>query len=281
MESIAYYDGKVGAPGELTVPFNDRSHFFGDGVYDAAMGANGRVFLLEDHLDRFFSSAAMFDINIPLEKSELGTLLEDLLVRVDGDSQFVYWQVTRGFTGERMHAFNADAPGKLWVLINQEPMADPKHALKLVTVEDHRYEYCNAKTLNLLPAVMYAQVAENAGADEAVLHRGGIVTECAHSNVMILADGVLVSHPNDEFILRGVAKTHLIGAAWRAGVPVIERAFTLDELRAADEVIVTSSSNLCTIADELDGQPVGGRDPKTIRTLQEIVYREYRDYCGL
>ena len=156
MESIAYYDGKVGAPGELTVPFNDRSHFFGDGVYDATMGANGRVFLLEDHLDRFFSSAAMFGINIPLGKSELGALLEDLLARVDGDSQFVYWQVTRGFTGERMHAFSVDAPGKLWVLINQEPMADPKRALKLVTVEDHRYEYCNAKTLNLLPAVMYA-----------------------------------------------------------------------------------------------------------------------------
>ena len=114
-----------------------------------------------------------------------------------------------------------------------------------------------------------------------MLHRGGVVTECAHSNVMILANGALVSHPNDEFILRGVAKTHLISAAWKAGVPVIERAFTLDELRAADEVIVTSSSNLCTVADELDGQPVGGRDPKTIRTLQEIVYREYRDYCGL
>ena len=239
MESIAYYDGYVGAPGELMVPFNDRSHFFGDGVYDASMGANGRVFLLEDHLDRFYSSAAMFDINVPLDKAELGALLVDLLSRVEGDSQFVYWQVTRGFSGERVHAFDTEAPGKLWVLVNQEPMADPKRALSLVTVEDHRYEYCNAKTLNLLPSVMYAQAAAIAGADEAVLHRDGIVTECAHSNVMILADGALVSHPNDEFILRGIAKTHLIGAAWEAGVPVVERAFTLDELRAADEVIVT------------------------------------------
>ena len=281
MESIAYYDGKIGAPDELVVPFNDRSHFFGDGVYDASMGANGRVFLLEDHLDRFFSSAAMFDINIPMSKDELGALLGDLLARVDGDSQFVYWQVTRGFNGERSHAFHADVPGKLWVLINQEPMADPKRALKLVSVEDHRYEYCNAKTLNLLPAVMYAQAAAVAGADEAVLHRDGVVTECAHSNVMILVDGALVSHPNDEFILRGIAKTHLISAAWEAGIPVVERTFTLDELRAADEVIVTSSSNLCTFANELDGEPVGGRDPQTIRRLQEIVEREYREYCGL
>ena len=57
MESIAYYDGKIGAPEELMVPFNDRVHFFGDGCYDATVGANGKVYLLQDHLDRFFTSA--------------------------------------------------------------------------------------------------------------------------------------------------------------------------------------------------------------------------------
>ena len=53
MEALAYYDGKIGTPEELTVPFNDRVHFFGDGVYDATVGANGKVYLLQDHLDRF------------------------------------------------------------------------------------------------------------------------------------------------------------------------------------------------------------------------------------
>ena len=66
MESIAYYDGKIGAPEELMVPFNDRVHFFGDGCYDATVGANGKVYLLQDHLDRFFTSAKALDINIPM-----------------------------------------------------------------------------------------------------------------------------------------------------------------------------------------------------------------------
>ena len=283
MQSIAYYDGEIGAPENLKVPFNDRSHFFGDGVYDAAMGANGRVFLLEDHLDRFYSSAAFMRINVPLERDELGALLTDLLARVKdaSPSQFVYWQVTRGFSGERLHAFDADAPGKLWVLINQEAMGDPKEPLRLISIEDRRFEYGNVKTLNLLPAVLYSQQAVEAGVDEAVLHRNGIVTECAHSNVQILRDGVLHVHPNDEHILRGIAKTHLIQAAWHAAVPVIERAFTLDDLRAADEIIVTSSADLCRFACELDGEPIGGRDPRTLRRLQEIVHAEYRDYCGL
>lgn len=281
MKSIAYYDGQTGAPEELTVPFNDRSHFFGDGVYDAAMGANGKVFLLEEHLDRFYSSAAAFHIKVPMERDELATLLTDLLAQVDGASQFVYWQVTRAISGERAHAFDAEAPGILWVLINQEDMADPKRTMKLITRPDTRFEHCNVKTLNLLPAVMNTQAALDAGADEAVLHRNGIVTECAHSNVLILKDGTLYSHPNDEFILRGIAKTHLIQAAYRAAVPVIERPFTLDELFEADEVIVTSSSNLCSIASEIDGEPVGGGDPATIRALLDIVYREYFNYCDL
>jgi branched-subunit amino acid aminotransferase/4-amino-4-deoxychorismate lyase len=79
MESIAYYDGKIGAPEELMVPFNDRVHFFGDGCYDATVGANGKVYLLQDHLDRFFTSAKALDINIPMSKAELGRLLTDLL----------------------------------------------------------------------------------------------------------------------------------------------------------------------------------------------------------
>ena len=281
MESIAYYDGTIGSPDELVVPFNDRSHFFGDGVYDAAMAANGRIFLLEDHLDRFYSSAAAFHVNVPFARDELAALLLDLLARVSGPSHFVYWQVTRGFAGVRSHAFDPHVLGKLWVLVSPEELGDPKVPLRLITLEDHRFEYGNVKTLNLLPAVMYATEAEQAGADEAVLHRNGVVTECAHSNVQILLDGVLYAHPNDRHILRGIAKTHLIQAAWHTAVPVIERAFTLDELRDADEVIVTSSSHLCVFANELDGKPVGGRDPHTLRVLQEAVYQEYHDYCGV
>ena len=280
MKSIAYYDGHTGSPDELTVPFNDRGHFFGDGIYEAAMAANGKIFCLDDHLDRFYSSAVSFDINIPLAKADLASLLLDLLAQVDEGSSCVYWQVTRG-TALRQHVYDTDMQGKLWVLIYPEELPDPTVPLKLITLEDHRFEYGNVKTLNLLPAVKYSQQARMAGADEAVLHRNGVVTECAHSNVSILKDGVLYSHPNDEHILRGIAKTHLIQACYRQSVPVIERAFTLEQLADADEIIVTSSSELCTFANELDGKPVGGRDPQTLAKLREAVYGEYRDCTGI
>ena len=72
LKELAYYDGVYGTPEEVKIPFNDRVHFFGDGVYDATVGANGKVYLLNDHLDRFYSSAKALDIRIPMEKAGAG-----------------------------------------------------------------------------------------------------------------------------------------------------------------------------------------------------------------
>ena len=279
MQAIAYYDGKIGAPEELMVPFNDRVHFFGDGVYDATVGANGRVYLLQDHLDRFYTSAKALDIHIPLEKQALGALLTQLLAQVEGTTHFVYWQVTRGIN-DRNHVYPEGMPGKLWVMIRPNHLNDPDVPIKLVTAPDTRFYHCNIKTLNLIPSVMAAQDAARRGVQETVFHRDGIVTECAHSNVSILKDGVFYSHPNDELILRGIAKTHMIGACYRLGITVMEKPFTLEDLRAADEIIVTSSSNFCLHACELDGAPAGGKDPATLKAIQDAVLQEYYDYTG-
>ena len=279
MQAIAYYDGKIGAPEELMVPFNDRVHFFGDGVYDATVGANGKVYLLRDQLDRFYTSAKALDIHIPMEKAALGELLTDLLGKVDGTTHFVYWQVTRGIN-DRNHVYPEGMPGKLWVMIRPNHLNDPDVPIRLVTAPDTRFYHCNIKTLNLIPSVMAAQDAARRGVQETVFHRDGIVTECAHSNVSILKNGVFYSHPNDELILRGIAKTHMIQACYRLGIQVMEKPFTLDELRDADEIIVTSSSNFCLHACELDGAPAGGKDPATLKAIQDAVLQEYYDYTG-
>ena len=144
MEALAYYDGKIGTPEELMVPFNDRVHFFGDGVYDATVGANGKVYLLQDHLDRFYTSAKALDIHIPMPKAALGELLTELLAKVDGTTHFVYWQVTRGVE-MRNHVYAEDLPGKLWVLIRPNHLNDPDIPIKLDTAEDTRFYHCNIK----------------------------------------------------------------------------------------------------------------------------------------
>lgn len=278
-KELAYYDGKVGTPEEVMIPFNDRSHFFGDGVYDATAAGNHVVYLLEDHLDRFYSSANAMDIKIPMEKAELGKLLSDLVKQVEGETHFVYWQVTRG-VASRNHAYGNDMPGKLWVMIRPSKIGDPEKAIKLITLPDTRFQHGNVKTLNLLPAVMYSEKVARKGVHESVLHRDGIVTECAHSNVSIIKDGILISHPNDQFILRGIAKTHMIQACYRLGIPVLERNYTVEDLMDADEILVTSSSNFILFADEVDGKPAGNKDPETRNRIKDELIREYFAYTG-
>lgn len=279
MKELAYYDGTIGTPDELTVPFNDRVHFFGDGVYDATVGGNHQVYLLQDHLDRFYSSAKALDIKIPMEKEEFGRLLTELLSKVEGNTHFVYWQVTRG-AGARNHVYGEEMRGKLWVMIRPNKLKDPEVPIKLITMEDTRFFHCNIKTLNLIPSVMASQKAQAEGADETIFHRGDMVTECAHSNVSILKNGTFYSHPNDNLILRGISKTHMIEACYRLGIQVMERPFSLWELMEADEIIVTSSSNFCLHADAVNGTPVGGKDPVTLKKIQDEVIKEYLTYTG-
>ncbi|WP_297966960.1 aminotransferase class IV [uncultured Anaerovibrio sp.] len=278
-KELAYYDGKLGTPDEVMIPFNDRSHFFGDGVYEATPAGNHVPYLLEDHLDRFYSSANIMDIKIPMEKKELHRLICDLTKQVEGHTHFVYWQVTRGLAA-RDHVYDESMMGKIWVYIRPSKIGDMEHPIKVQTHPDLRFEYGNSKTLNLLPAVLYSQKAHKKGVAETILHRNGIVTECAHSNVSIMKDGAVISHPNDQYILRGIAKTHMIQACYRLGIPVYEQEYTLEELMDADEIFITSSSNFLLFVDTVDGKPAGNKDPKTRNRLKDELIREYFEYTG-
>lgn len=141
--------------------------------------------------------------------------------------------------------------------------------MKLMTMEDVRHHILNVKTLNLLPNVLAAQAAKEKGCNEVVFHRGSRVTEGFHSNILMIKGGALCSPPLDNLILPGITRKHLIQIAGQLGIPVKEDVITLEELFDADEVLVTSSGDLCNAATELDGKPVGGRAPEILHALQK------------
>jgi D-alanine transaminase len=211
---------------------------------------------------------------MPVSKQELKDLLNRLVQKMDTGNLFVYYQVTRG-TGTRKHAFT-EGPGNLWITLTPAAISDGHRPIQLVTAEDTRFFHCDIKTLNLIPSVMASQKAKEAGCAEAVFYRpGGRVTECAHSNVHILKNGTLYTAPTDHLILPGIARAHLLRACSALGIPFREEAFSLEELFEADEIIVTSSSNLCLRADHLDGQKAGGGDPDLYEALRRKVLREF------
>ena len=278
MENIGYYNGRTGLIEDMMIPMNDRACYFGDGVYDATCCKNNVIYLIEDHLDRFFNSAGLLRIDLPFTKAELADILNDLVRKVDADEKFVYWQSSRG-TAKRNHLFPG-TKANLYITITPAPLPDLAKPIKLITVEDTRFLHCNIKTLNLIPSVMAAQAADEAGCQEAVLHRGDRVTECAHSNVSIIKNGMFITAPTDHLILPGIARMHLIRACKKLCIPVDETPFTLDDLRNADEIIVSSSSKFALSACELDGKPAGGRAPELLKAIQNEVMREFHAYVG-
>jgi len=274
MEKLGYYNGTYGPLDEMTVPMNDRASWFGDGVYDAGPCRNYHIFALDEHVDRFFRNADALKIIMPVSKEELKDLLSRLVQKMDTGNLFVYYQVTRG-TGTRKHTFT-EGKGNLWITLTPAEISDGHTPIQLVTTEDTRFFHCDIKTLNLIPSVMASQKATEAGCAEAVFYRpGGRVTECAHSNIHILKNGILYTAPTDHLILPGIARAHLLRACSALDIPFREQAFSLQELFEADEVIVTSSSNLCLRADQIDGIRVGGKDYDLYNRLREYLLNEF------
>ncbi len=275
MKTLGYYNGNYGPLDEMTVPMNDRACYFGDGVYEAAMAANGKIFALSDHLDRFFNSSSLIDIDIPYTKDELADILTGLLSEMDDTDIMVYWQLSRG-TAPRNHAFPPkDVRPNLWVTMKPMKAGNTAAPIKLTMTEDIRFLMCNVKTLNLLPNVLASQKAESCGCAECVFHRADIVTECAHSNVSIIKDGVFRTHPTDNLILPGVTRKHIIEICKKEGIPVDETPFTVDEMMNADEVIVSSTTKFVSTASEIDGRPVGSKAPELIDLLKKDYMEKF------
>ena len=281
MKNIAYYNGKTAPIEEMMVPMNDRACYFGDGIYDATCAVNHVPMHLDAHVDRLYRSAKLIDIEIAMSKEEMKKLILDLVKQVEGDTLFVYVQVTRG-VGMRNHSYaGAETGPSIWAFVRPSKMRDPYGAYPCITMEDTRFLHCNIKTINLLPAVIANQRAMEAGCDETIFHRGDRVTECSHSNVHIIKDGKLITAPCDNLILPGIVRKHILAICRDLGIEVIEEPFTLSELMEADEVLFSSSSALTCRVGEIDGKPVGLKDEKTFARIRDEYQRRMKAECGL
>ena len=279
MKTLAYYNGRISEIEDMMIPLTDRVCYFGDGVYDATYAHNHKLFDLDAHLDRFYNSAGLLDINIPIKRTELEELLSELVQRLDSPEQFVYMQCSRG-SGLRSHAYEKGIKGNLCIMLTPDPVQDTYKPIDVVTFEDKRFFYCNIKTLNLIPSCLGAEKAKLNSCSESIFIRDGIVTEAAHSNVSIFKDGAVITHPLDDKVLPGTARKRLLAFAKKLGYKTEEREFTLDELMNADEVIIHSTGSFCIPVRTVDGKPVGGKAPVMLREIQDALVADFEAQCS-
>ncbi len=246
-----YYNGKFGSFAEIKIPLTDRSIFFGDGIYDAAVGRGNKIYLLEEHIRRFTENAEKMNIPFSMKTDALASLLYELAEKSGLAEYFVYFQLSR-YSEERIHAYPKSDRSNLLITVKPWKAGDGQ-PIKLISREDIRYSMCNIKTLNLLPAVLASHAAEAADCGEAVFARDGLVTECAHSNLFMINKGVLYTHPLSRSILPGITRARLISLCEKEGIQVKELPFSLEALLHSDGALVSSTSKLVIPVSEIDG----------------------------
>ncbi len=270
-----YYNGEYGSFGEMRIPLTDRSIFFGDGIYDAAVGRGDSVYLLSEHIERFTGNAEKTGIPFNMDGDALASLLKDVRERSGYEEYFLYFQLSR-YSEERIHAYPNDERSNL--LISVKPWhSEERGSVRLISREDVRYQMCNIKTLNLLPAVMASRAAEDAGCAEAVFVRDGIVTECAHSNIMILMGDVLYTHPTDRHILPGITRKRILELCERRGIKYRELPFSYEAMMHADAVLISSTSKLARKVIEIDGVPIPSDKCDTAGSICDMLWEDFQN----
>lgn len=259
---------------EIAVDIEDRGYQFGDGIYEVIGVYQSKPFLMDEHLQRLQRSAKEINLNLPFYSDDLKGKLIKLQEENNIVEGLIYLQVSRG-VAPRTHELPSD-PVTPVVVAYTKPLGDltklQESGNNAILEEDIRWLRCDIKTLNLLPNTMAKQKAVEHDAVEAILHRENIVTEASASNVFIVKNNVLYTHPANNYILNGITRQKLIEIAKKLSIPVQEESFTVDELLHADEVFITATKLDVVPITLVDNKTIGSGSPgKTSQILLESL----------
>lgn len=278
MSDIVYLNGEFLPIEKAYIPVLDRGFIFGDGVYEVIPAYSKHPFRLAEHLSRLQHSLDKVRISNPHSDADWSRLTGELLQRNAGDDQSVYLQVTRG-VAKRDHAFPKGV--KPTVFMMSTPLVTPAPALvesgvACITAQDYRWLNCDIKSVSLLGNCMLRQLSVDAGAAETILFRDGQLTEASASNVFVVKDGVVLAPPKDHLVLPGITYDVVIEIARAREFQIEVRPVSEAEVRAADEIWVTSSTKEVLAVTTLDGKPVGDGKPGMLFRRMHALYQSFK-----
>jgi D-alanine transaminase len=276
--STVFLNGKFMPRDEAFVPVMDRGFVFGDGVYEVIPVYGGRLFRLDEHLQRLQNSLDGIRLANPMSDDEWTAMLTHLVAENGAGEQSVYLQVTRGHA-PRDHAFPDNIIPTVFASSSPfKPIADEllQNGVAAISLEDIRWKHCHIKAIALLPNILLRQQAIDAGAQEAILIRDGNVTEGAASNVFIVRKGVIKTPPKGPFLLPGITRDLVLELAGANGIPYEETWFSQVELQQAEEIWLSSSTREVLPVTRLDDRPVGSGRPGPLWQEMQKLYQAYK-----
>jgi D-alanine transaminase len=275
---IVYLNGEFMPLAEARVPVLDRGFIFGDGVYEFIPVYSRQPFRLTEHLQRLQRSLDAIRLANPLTNTEWAKRMQELIVRHAEEDQSIYLQITRGIA-KRAHEFPKDAKPTVFMMSN--PLVTPsleqiETGVACITAVDFRWLRCDIKSVSLLANCLLKQIAVDANAAEVILLRNGFLSEAAASNVFAVRDGVLLAPPKDHLILPGITYDVVLELATANRIPYEVRRIAEQELHAADEIWLSSSTKEVLAVTLLDGKAIGNGKPGALFLRMHALYQDFK-----
>ncbi len=276
---MVYLDGEFLPIADAKVSVMDRGFLFGDGIYEVIPVYSRRAFRLPEHLSRLGASLAGIRLPNPHTGPEWMDLVARMVEQGGVEDQSVYLQVTRGPMAGRSHVFPKTVRPTVFMM--SEPLATPppeqrERGIAAISAADFRWLRCDLKTTSLLANCLLRQMAVDAGCVETILFRDGALTEGAASNIFVVKDGRLLAPPKNHLMLPGITYDVVLEIAEANRLPIELRQITEDEVRAGDELWLTSSTKEVLPIVSLDRRPIGDGRPGPVFAAMHGWYQDFK-----
>lgn len=286
MGLIIYLNGEFVDEDEARVSVFDHGLLYGDGVFEGIRAYNGRVFRLQEHIDRLYESAKSILLDIGMDKREMFEAVLETLRRNNFRDSYIRLVVTRGKGDLGLDPRKCPKPTIFIVAaqIQLYPEELYERGLEVVTVPTRRniVEGVNPriKSLNYLNNVLAKIEANLAGVSEAILlNNEGYVSECTGDNIFIVKNSEVITPPPFLGILEGVTRNAVLEIAEEMGLKASEKVFTRHDIYVADECFLTGTAAEMVPVVKVDGRVIGNGEPgditrKLLKEFRRLVESE-------
>jgi D-alanine transaminase len=254
---------------KLAPIYLDRGIFFGDGVYEVLRSYDGKIFALEEHLQRFSNSLAAIGI-AGVDMNQIRWRIQRAFAAAGIANAKVYFHITRG-SAPRDHICDANLKPNFFLTISElaDSTNEKTKGIAVSTHPDWRWKRCDIKSLNLLPNVLARQDAARKGCAEAILvDEAGLITEGAASAFFAVFGRTLQTAPLTANVLASITRNYVVKGAQIIGLDVIESSLTPQQAIQADELFIAVTTKDIVPVVQFDGALIGdGKPGKYTRLL--------------
>ncbi len=273
--NTVYLNGDYLPLSDAKISVMDRGFLFGDGIYEVIPSYSGHLFHFEQHMERLENSLTLIRLENPHDSAKWREILTPLLdANLD---QSIYIQITRGVAAKRDHTFPANIiPTVFAMSSNIVGFTDLESGAKAISIDDSRWGLCNVKAITLLANILLRQQAVDQGCAEAILVKDGYITEGAASNIFAVIDGILITPPKGREILAGVTRDVILELARDNDIACSEDIISLDALKTASEIWLTSSTREIIPIVQLDNETIANGKPGPVWKTINHLFQTYK-----